>query len=224
MPVYASVRDDTNAQSRHSMWRALSAEAAGDGQLWWQEDARRVAKYLFQRSCSGLDEAIPVGAAIQFTIAMPGARLCLPKDMLVDCTGRVVRCSPVGNRHELAAMIDEYRFLAPVNGGGFPKGSSDGRGACRRAGTERCIPRGIPYPDSGRNRRQRAHLPRRHAEDLRRRRRYPRSGPDRDPGTNGQRGRQAHARCAPDGIRHLRKTRPKPFPACCRSLPSCASC
>jgi len=58
-----------------------------------------------------LDEAIPVGAAIQFTIAMPGARLCLPKDMLVDCTGRVVRCSPVGNRHELAAMIDEYRFL-----------------------------------------------------------------------------------------------------------------
>ncbi len=58
-----------------------------------------------------LEEAIPVGAPIQFTIAMPGARLCLPKDMLVDCTGRVVRCSPVGDRHELAAMIDEYRFL-----------------------------------------------------------------------------------------------------------------
>jgi hypothetical protein len=57
-----------------------------------------------------LDEAIPVGAAIQFTIAMPGSRLCLPKDMLVDCTGRVVRCSPMGSRHELAAMIDEYRF------------------------------------------------------------------------------------------------------------------
>ena len=48
---------------------------------------------------------------IEFIIAMPTGNLRAGKDVLVDCTGRVVRCSPVGNRQELAVIIDEYRFL-----------------------------------------------------------------------------------------------------------------
>jgi hypothetical protein len=57
-----------------------------------------------------LDEFIPVGATIQFTICMPKADLHLAKDVLVDCTGRVVGCSPVDHGHDLAAIIDEYCF------------------------------------------------------------------------------------------------------------------
>ena len=58
-----------------------------------------------------LDQFIPAGSQIEFIIAMPTGNLGSGKDVLVDCTGRVVRCSPIGRRQELAVIIDEYRFL-----------------------------------------------------------------------------------------------------------------
>jgi hypothetical protein len=58
-----------------------------------------------------LDRFIPAESVIEFIIAMPAGNLSAGKDVLVDCTGRVVRCSPIGNRQELAVIIDEYRFL-----------------------------------------------------------------------------------------------------------------
>lgn len=57
-----------------------------------------------------MPEPIPVGESIQFTICMPKTNLRLQKDVLVDCTGRVVGCSPVDHGVDLAAIIDEYRF------------------------------------------------------------------------------------------------------------------
>jgi PilZ domain-containing protein len=51
----------------------------------------------------------PVGSTIQFSIRMPARALGAERDVQVQCTGRVVRCTPVGNRNAVGAIIDEYR-------------------------------------------------------------------------------------------------------------------
>lgn len=56
------------------------------------------------------DNKYPVGATIQFSIAMPARSMGADKDVLVDCVGRVVRCSPEGNKVAVGAVIDEYRI------------------------------------------------------------------------------------------------------------------
>ena len=57
------------------------------------------------------DFGVQVGSIIQFTIAMPAVIVGSSKDVLVNCVGRVVRCSPHGDRSEVAAVIDEYKFI-----------------------------------------------------------------------------------------------------------------
>lgn len=57
-----------------------------------------------------LDHAMAVGQDVRFSMRMPHAILGTPQDILVHCTGRVVRCSSSHNEHLAAATIDEYRF------------------------------------------------------------------------------------------------------------------
>lgn len=58
-----------------------------------------------------ISQSMEVGSFIEFTIAMPAAIIGAPKDVLVNCTGRVVRCCPESdNRCAVAAVIDEYKF------------------------------------------------------------------------------------------------------------------
>jgi hypothetical protein len=57
-----------------------------------------------------LDRTLPVGQEIQFSMRMPHSILGTPHDVLVHCTGRVVRCSSSHNEYLAAATIDEYRF------------------------------------------------------------------------------------------------------------------
>ena len=57
-----------------------------------------------------LDNELEVGSDIRFSLRMPGEVLGGSHDVLVQCEGRVVRCS-VSNIHYLAAAtIDDYRF------------------------------------------------------------------------------------------------------------------
>jgi hypothetical protein len=57
-----------------------------------------------------LERELEVGADIRFSLRMPGLVLGSSHDVLVECEGRVVRCS-ISNIHYLAAAtIDEYRF------------------------------------------------------------------------------------------------------------------
>jgi hypothetical protein len=57
-----------------------------------------------------LDRELEVGLDIRFSLRMPGQVLGSSRDVLVECQGRVVRCS-ISNIHYLAAAtIDEYRF------------------------------------------------------------------------------------------------------------------
>lgn len=58
-----------------------------------------------------IDRSMEVGSLIEFTISMPAAIIGASKDVLVNCTGRVVRCSPESDdRCAVAAVIDEYKF------------------------------------------------------------------------------------------------------------------
>jgi hypothetical protein len=57
------------------------------------------------------DLGVPVGSTIEFTIAMPASIVGTSKDVLVNCVGRVVRCSPQGGPCQVAAVIDEYKFI-----------------------------------------------------------------------------------------------------------------
>ena len=57
-----------------------------------------------------VDAEMKVGTEIEFAIAMPSEVLGAPTDVLVNCVGRVVRCSQEAGRRTVAAIIDEYRF------------------------------------------------------------------------------------------------------------------
>ena len=56
------------------------------------------------------DRNIPLEKLIGFALRMPAQILGTPRDVLVHCRGRVVRCYPSQNGYHTAATIDEYRF------------------------------------------------------------------------------------------------------------------
>ncbi len=56
------------------------------------------------------DRTMMTGAQIGFSLRMPGEVLGTPRDVLVHCSGRVVRCFPNQPGFHTAATIDEYRF------------------------------------------------------------------------------------------------------------------
>jgi PilZ domain len=57
-----------------------------------------------------LDQSLTVGTDIRFDLRMPGPVLGTPHDVLVHCTGRVVRCCLSQTLHLAAATIDDYQF------------------------------------------------------------------------------------------------------------------
>jgi hypothetical protein len=55
---------------------------------------------------------ITVGSTIEFTINMPGDVVGSYTDVLVNCVGRVVRCSEeISGPADVAAVIDDYSFV-----------------------------------------------------------------------------------------------------------------
>lgn len=53
-----------------------------------------------------------VGARIEFTIAMPSAVMGSEKDVVIHCTGRIVRHAINDGCKKAAAVIDEYFLKA----------------------------------------------------------------------------------------------------------------
>ena len=76
--------------------------------------ARELIAQTINVSASGvlfsLDEPVRIGETLRFSIRMPGSVLGVPKDVLVHCAGRVVRCSLSQTKYLAAATIDEYQF------------------------------------------------------------------------------------------------------------------
>ena len=58
-----------------------------------------------------VDKELRVGQDILFSLQMPGDVLGATRDVLVRCSGRVVRCSTSQDQYQAAATIDEYRFV-----------------------------------------------------------------------------------------------------------------
>ena len=58
-----------------------------------------------------MNSPLRVGEGIHFSLRMPGGVLGTPHDVLVDCHGRVVRCSMSQAQSHVAATIDEYQFV-----------------------------------------------------------------------------------------------------------------
>lgn len=56
------------------------------------------------------EAVIEVDTAVQFTIEMPGEALGTDQPVLVNCQGRVVRCSQEATGRSVAVIIDEYQF------------------------------------------------------------------------------------------------------------------
>jgi hypothetical protein len=76
--------------------------------------ANEIAGLTRNISASGvlfsLNQDLPVGTDVNFSMRMPHAILGAAQDVLVHCKGRVVRCSTSHNEHLAAATIDDYRF------------------------------------------------------------------------------------------------------------------
>ena len=47
---------------------------------------------------------------VGFTIKMPAEAMGTPTDVVLHCTGRVVRCTPDVKTTHVAAVIDKYHF------------------------------------------------------------------------------------------------------------------
>ena len=58
-----------------------------------------------------METPMDVGELITFSMRMPGTILGTPNDVLVECRGRVVRCSLSYTVPRIAATIDDYRFV-----------------------------------------------------------------------------------------------------------------
>jgi PilZ domain-containing protein len=56
------------------------------------------------------DALIQVDCPVKFTIEMPGDALGADRPVLVNCQGRVVRCSVEASGQSVAVVIDEYQF------------------------------------------------------------------------------------------------------------------
>ncbi|MFP5277496.1 MAG: PilZ domain-containing protein [Acidobacteriota bacterium] len=57
-----------------------------------------------------IGQRLEPGERVRFSLRMPREVMHTSKDVLVHCTGRVVRCSLSQNQYLAAATIDDYQF------------------------------------------------------------------------------------------------------------------
>ena len=57
-----------------------------------------------------MDNDVPVGSMVDFTIMLPGEVVGLVRNVQIDCRGRVVRSFEDHGRRGVGVVIDEYHF------------------------------------------------------------------------------------------------------------------
>jgi hypothetical protein len=57
-----------------------------------------------------MDNDVPVGSMVDFTILLPGDVVGLVSNVQIDCRGRVVRSFEDHGRRGVGVVIDEYHF------------------------------------------------------------------------------------------------------------------
>jgi hypothetical protein len=77
-------------------------------------EAGDIAAMTVNISANGVLFEVPgqllVGSIVSFTIPMPAAAMGTPEDVVVNCSGRVVRCNESEKGWQAAAVIDKYYF------------------------------------------------------------------------------------------------------------------
>ncbi len=59
-----------------------------------------------------LEELPPVGTEVEFRLKMPAAVMGGTEDVLLHCSGRIVRHTQMNGKNMAAAVIDEYSLKA----------------------------------------------------------------------------------------------------------------
>ena len=57
-----------------------------------------------------MDNDVPVGSMVDFTILLPGDIVGSKRNVQIDCRGRVIRSFDDRGRRGVGVVIDEYRF------------------------------------------------------------------------------------------------------------------
>ena len=110
------------------MTPALSAQARADAPVELRNAVRfplqiplrlftaagEIAAMTENISATGVAFTLPrpleVQTQVRFTMKMPAEAMGTPTDVVLHCTGRVVRCTPDAKTTHVAAVIDKYHF------------------------------------------------------------------------------------------------------------------
>jgi hypothetical protein len=103
-PVTAAARQEVRCAVRFPLVLPVVI-TAGSGEFAALTRNVSASGVLFE-----LARKLQPGMEIKFSLRMPGAILGTNHDVLVECTGRVVRCSISQNHFLAGATIDDYRF------------------------------------------------------------------------------------------------------------------
>ena len=105
----AETEREKRATRRFASRLPVSVIAPGNGS---HEHAAQTRDVSARGICFYLDSAISSGSSIEFTLTLP-PEITLTESIRVRCKGRVVRVeSGANNKMAVAAVIDEYEFLA----------------------------------------------------------------------------------------------------------------
>jgi len=106
----AEAQQDKRATRRFALRLPVSVSFADNGA---QETTAQTRDVSARGICFYLDSAIAAGSPIEFTLTLP-PEITLTESIRVRCKGKVVRVedSVPGGKVAVAAVIDEYEFLA----------------------------------------------------------------------------------------------------------------
>ena len=101
--------NDKRATRRFALRLPVSVRYGENG----EEHAAQTRDVSARGICFYVDSAIQAGSAIDFTLTLP-PEITLTESIRVRCKGRVVRVEggPPAGKMAVAAVIDEYEFLA----------------------------------------------------------------------------------------------------------------
>ena len=102
--VKARQFDDMQSAPRFPLHLSASVKAQGDAYVAETENISANG-VLF-----AMDNDVPVGSTVDFTIVLPADVVGSRRDVQIDCRGRVVRSFEDRGRRGVGVVIDEYHF------------------------------------------------------------------------------------------------------------------